>query len=85
MNRQLWSNVARQVSEGLGVSRTNRNNFAKKTFTDDGQKIVAIEQNPNTGSRWARLAARGYKVVQFKDVETNKYIGVSVNGEVKEY
>jgi hypothetical protein len=41
------------------------------------------EQNPNTSSKWAKLANEGHKVVQvFWD---NKYKAVFVDGEVELY
>lgn len=85
MNRNLFANVAKQVSENRGVSRTPRLSLAKKVFFDGGTRYVAIEQNPATDSKWARLAQRGHKVVQFKDADSDKYVGVSVDGEITEY
>lgn len=84
MNRSLFARVATQVARGVGVSKTPRVGLARKTFTDDGQKITAIQQNPRTGSSWAGLAQQGHDVVQFKD-ESGKYIAVSVDGKVTSY
>jgi hypothetical protein len=84
MNRFRLAKLAEQVSKGDRTGKT-RGGLAIKTATIDNQRIVAIEQNPNTRSEWAQAARRGAKVVQFKDKDTNEYIGVSVDGEVTEY
>lgn len=81
----LWSKIADQVARGVDVRHTSLANLNTKTFHDGGQKIVAIQQNPRTSSEWAALARQGHSVVQFKDVVTNKYLGVSVDGKIKKY
>ena len=50
-----------------------------------GATIGAIEQNPQKPSRWAGLARGGHQVVQFKDVETNRFVAVAVDGETMVY
>jgi len=35
--------------------------------------------------RWGDLARRGHRVVQFKDVRTNRFVAVDVDGDVKVY
>lgn len=59
--------------------------LAVKSFTDSstGARTTAIEQNPATGSEWAKLAQAGHKVVQFK--QGGKYIAVAVDGKVQPY
>lgn len=44
-----------------------------------------IEQNPEKPSRWGQLAREGHQVVQFKHVQTNKFVAVSVDGKVRVY
>jgi hypothetical protein len=51
----------------------------------DGGEYQAIEQNPEKPSRWGQLAKEGHQVVQFKDVETNRFVAVAVAGKVKVY
>jgi hypothetical protein len=46
---------------------------------------TAIEQNPEKPSRWGKLAREGHRVVQFRDLATQKYVAVVVDGEVREY
>jgi hypothetical protein len=45
--------------------------------------LRGLEQNPNTGSRWAELARAGKKVMQFLD--NGRYLANVVDGEVKFY
>jgi len=51
----------------------------------NGRKYQAIEQNADKPSRWGQLARDGHRVVQFRDVQTGKYVAVAVDGKVKEY
>jgi hypothetical protein len=50
-----------------------------------GKEYQAIEQNPEKPSRWGKLAREGHRVVQFRDLETQKYVAAAVDGNVKEY
>jgi hypothetical protein len=50
-----------------------------------GREYQAIQQNPGKPSRWGKLARAGHQVVQFKDVKTNKFVAVAVDGDVKVY
>ena len=45
--------------------------------------ITGIEQNPETGSRWAQLAREGKKVMQF--LRNGRYAAVVVDGQVFTY
>ena len=94
LDTSLLSSIARQmmsadevVVEGrrLPVRRTSRQGLRTLTFTMDGREYAAIEQNPGKPSRWGGLARSGHQVVQFKDVLTNRFVAVAVDGEVKEY
>jgi len=67
------------------VRRTSASRLRTVSFTTDGHPYAAIEQNPDKPSRWAQLARAGHQVVQFKDVATNRFIAVSVDGKVKQY
>lgn len=51
----------------------------------NGRHYQAIEQNPEKPSRWGQLARDGHLVVQFKDVETNKFVAVAVDDKVTIY
>jgi hypothetical protein len=45
--------------------------------------ITGIEQNPETGSRWAQLAREGKKVMQF--LRNGRYLAVVVDRQVFTY
>ena len=94
LDTSLLGSIARQmmsadevVVEGkrLPVRRTSRQGLRTVTFTLGGQEYAAIEQNPEKPSRWGQLARSGHHVVQFKDVLTNRFVAVAVDGEAKEY
>jgi hypothetical protein len=54
-------------------------------FTMGERRYAAIEQNPEKPSRWGELARSAHEVVQFKDVQANRFVAVAVDGDVKEY
>lgn len=56
-----------ETSEGrYRVDRTRAQRLRFVAFSYQGQTIEAIEQNPNTSSRWAKLAQEGQRIMQFK-------------------
>ena len=67
------------------VMRTGSRRFRTVRFVMGGREYQAIEQNPEKPSRWGKLAREGHRVVQFRDLLTQKYVGVAVDGEVTEY
>ena len=67
----------------LPVRRTSKQGLRTVTFTMEGRQYAAIEQNPEKPSRWGELAR--HQVMQFKDVQTNRFVAVAVDGEAKEY
>jgi len=69
----------------IPVERTGSQRLRTVAFQLGDREYQAIEQNPEKPSRWAQLARDGHKVVQFRDVSTNKYVAVSVDGNVKMY
>jgi hypothetical protein len=69
----------------LLVRRTSKQGLRTVTFTMEGRQYAAIEQNPEKPSRWGEIARSGQQVVQFKDVQTNRFVAVAVDGEAKEY
>jgi hypothetical protein len=52
-------------------------------FEFEGQMLRGLEQNPNTGSRWAELAREGKKVMQF--LIDRQYVANVVDGKVQFY
>jgi len=45
--------------------------------------VRGLEQNPETNSRWAKLAREGKKVMQF--LEQGRYVAVVTDGKVHFY
>jgi hypothetical protein len=83
---QLMSRDAITIGEQkLRVRRIGSGRLRMVQFRLNDRMIEAIEQNPEKSSRWAELARNKHQVVQFLDVETHKYVGVSVDGRAREY
>src|SRR5580700_10371666 len=91
---ELLSSIAQQMMSAttvevngkrIPVRRTSAHRFRTVAFAVDGREYQAIEQNPEKPSRWGKLASEGHQVVQFKDVEANKFVAVSVDGKVRVY
>ena len=70
---------------GLRATRTGARRFRTVRFVMGGTAYQAIEQNPEKPSRWGKLAREGHRVVQFRDLGTQKYVAVTVDGKVTEY
>jgi hypothetical protein len=95
----VFASVAKQLMSGeqvvvndqsageqrIRVKRIGRGRLRMVEFRLDGRTVEAIEQNPEKPSRWGQLAREKHQVVQFMDAETHKYVGVSVDGKVREY
>ncbi len=67
------------------VRRTSYQRLKTVKFEMSGREYEAIAQNANKPSRWGQLARAGHQVVQFRDVQTGRYVAVSVDGKVREY
>jgi hypothetical protein len=52
-------------------------------FDFEGVTYRALEQNPNTKSRWAQLARKGAKVMQI--LQSGQYIAAVADGKVTHY
>ncbi len=65
------------------VRRTPKKGLRQVDFVFDGNEIWGLEQNPDTKSRWAKLARSGKKVMQF--LSGGRYVAVVVDGKVKQY
>jgi hypothetical protein len=80
---QLMSGSAIEVSgQRISARRTSANRLRTASLTIQGRQYTAIEQNPEKPSRWGQLARRGHQVVQFKDVESNRFVAAAVDGQV---
>ncbi len=81
--RQALVERARTVEldgKSYPVRRTPRRGLAQVDFSFEGREIRALEQNPDTKSRWAQLARSGKKVMQF--LEGGRYIANVAGGDV---
>jgi hypothetical protein len=84
--QQMLSGSTVKVNEtSIAVRRTSQHRLKTLAFAMDGREYQAIEQNPEKPSRWGKMARDGHHVVQFKDLETNKFVAVSVDGKVSLY
>ena len=94
LNRDLLKEIAENLmardrfevhGQRLRVRRTSSQRLRSVAFSMDGRGYQAIEQNPEKPSRWGKLAQEGHRVVQFIDVDTRRFVAVSIDGEIKEY
>jgi hypothetical protein len=49
------------------------------------RQYATIEQNPEKPNRWASLPGAGIRSCSSKDAQANRFVGVAVDGEGKEY
>ncbi len=70
-------------TERYAVARTSKRKLRGVDFQFEGKDIRALEQNPQTKSRWAAMARDGKKVMQF--LVKGRYVAVVVDGNVKLY
>ena len=71
------------AEDSYAVRSTPKRALAQVDFQFDGQSIRGLEQNPATGSRWAELARRGAKVMQF--LMGGRYIAAVCDGKVTRF
>ena len=69
--------------ETYSVKQTAKSKLKQIDFRFEGRELRGLEQNPNTKSRWAKLAREGKKVMQF--LAAGKYIAVVVDGKIQVY
>ena len=67
------------------VEGTGNKRLRAVRFELGGHEYQAIEQSAEKPSQWGKLARKGHRVVQFRDLETQKYVAVAVDDRVKEY
>jgi hypothetical protein len=70
-------------AESFPVRSTAKQRLKQVDFRFDGRDLRALEQNPNTKSRWAAMARKGQKVMQF--LEGGSYLAVVADGKVRLY
>lgn len=65
------------------VRTTRSKKLRTVEFNYGGHCLTGIEQNPQTKSRWAALARRGQRVMQFSC--QGRYVGNVVEGRLTRY
>lgn len=94
LDHEMLKSVAEQMMSGkealvegkrFRVTRTGSQRLRTVRFAMGGKEYQAIEQNPEKPSRWGKLAREGKRVVQFRDLESQKYVAAVVDGKVTEY
>lgn len=94
LNHEVLTSVADQLLnanqvtvEGrtTRVTRTGAQRLRTTRFLMESKEYQAIQQNPEKPSHWGKLAHNGHKVVQFRDLSSQKYVAVTVDGNVREY
>lgn len=65
------------------VQMTAKQGLKQIDFQFEGREMRALQQNPDTKSRWAETARKGSRVMQF--LEGGRYIAVVVDGKVHHY
>jgi hypothetical protein len=70
-------------TERYSVRRTPKRGLRQVDFVFDGNEIRGLEQNPETKSRWARMARSGAKVMQF--LNEGRYVANVVDGKMSLY
>jgi hypothetical protein len=69
--------------ERAKVKETRSKHLRSVQFAYDGRVLDAIEQNHRTGSRWAKLAQEGNRIMQFS--YRGQYIGNVCEGRLLRY
>jgi hypothetical protein len=67
----------------FSVRRTAKRRLAQIDFELDGVEFRGLEQNPQTKSRWAKMAREGAKIMPF--LRAGRYVGVVADGVLKHY
>ena len=70
-------------NDSYPVNHTAKSKLAQIDFDFASQRIRGLEQNPATGSRWAGLARKGAKVMQF--LINGRYVAAISDGKVTHF
>jgi hypothetical protein len=84
--RQALAEGAREVKlngRSFPVRMTPKKHLRQVDFYFGDEAVRGLEQNPQTSSRWAKLAREGHKVMQF--LSEGRYIANVVDGKVVLY
>jgi hypothetical protein len=69
--------------ESHPVRQTSKSKLKQIDFRFEDRQLRGLEQNPNTKSRWAKMAREGKQVMQF--LEAGRYVAVVVDGKAHLY
>ena len=69
--------------ETYSVRHTPKHGLAQVDFKFGGRTLRGLEQNPQAASRWAQIARKGVKVMQFLD--GGRYLAVVADGKITHY
>jgi len=75
--------IVRLGDASYSVRRTAAKKLTQVDFEWEGQPLRGLEQNPQTTSRWAQMARKGAKVMQF--LSGGRYLAVVVDGKITHY
>ncbi len=75
--------VVELEGERFPVNATRAKKLRTVEFRFGGQRIDGVEQNPETGSRWAELARHGKSIMQFS--VNRRYIANVCEGTLLRY
>jgi hypothetical protein len=70
-------------TEQYPVRLTPKRHLHEVDFVFEGKQIRGVEQNPETKSRWAKMAREGKKVMQF--LSEGRYVANVVDGKATMY
>jgi hypothetical protein len=83
---QALVDKARSVTLGgaaYTVRHTPKHGLAQVDFQVGGRTLRGLEQNSRTDSRWAQMARKGAKVMQF--LAGGRYLAVVADGKITHY
>lgn len=84
--RQTLLDKSKDVTVGgqtFRVRKTPKHGLAQVDFEVAGFRVRGLEQNPQTASRWAQMARKGAKVMQF--LSGGQYFAVVADGKITHY
>ncbi|MBV8514048.1 MAG: hypothetical protein JO260_01990 [Acidobacteria bacterium] len=84
--KQSLVDSAKRVTVGgdsYSVRRTAKSRLAQVDFEFQGEPVRGLEQNPKTQSRWAQIARKGERVMQF--LQGGRYVAVVYGGKIFTY
>src|SRR3984885_8715348 len=84
--KQALVEMTKRVTVGgdsYSVRRTAKSKLAQVDFEFQGEPMRGLEQNPKTQSRWAQIARKGEKGMEF--LQGGRYVAVVHAGKIFTY